>query len=282
MNNIDLKLYKKTQKEVIKYVKDILKSKKISFKEHCGNLYSIRFEGLPVFVAHMDTVNDFDMKKQLMFDKELQILSRQDGILGADDKAGVNLILNHIENVNFIFTIDEEIGALGMQDLVDKSKLLEDLIEFNVSCAIELDRKGTNDILGDAHGYCGKDLQVQLENALPAYLGNVGVFTDIDYLCDIIASTNISVGYFNQHSKNEYLDVKHFNWVNDKMVELNKITGKFSLGNMRRFDLFDSYSFEDCGYCGGHRNVIYNEFLKKYICSDCREILMDELTWGDY
>jgi hypothetical protein len=282
MNNIDLKLYKKTQKEVIKYVKDILKSKKISFKEYCGNLYSIRFQGLPVFVAHMDTVNDFDMKKQLVFDKELQILSRQDGILGADDKAGVNLILNHIENVNFILTIDEEIGALGMQELVDKSKLLDDLIEFNVSCAIELDRKGTNDILGDTHGYCGKDLQVQLENALPGYLGNVGVFTDIDYLCDIIASTNISVGYFNQHSKNEYLDVKHFNWVNDRMVELNKITGKFSLGNMNKYGLFDSYSFESCSFCDGYHNVIYNEFLTKYICSDCREILMDELTWGDY
>jgi hypothetical protein len=272
LKNVNIAIYKLTQESLIIYVQNYLKERKIKFFEYEGNIISLRKNNCPIFIAHMDTVNDKDLSKKLYLDTNKNILYRKNGILGADDRAGVNLILNHCKDINFILTVDEEIGGLGIEEVVRLTTLTEHL--ENYSCCIELDRMGKNDLLGAKHGYCEKDLDVAIQKVLPKYQSEFGVFTDIDYLCDYIASANISVGYYQQHTKNEFLKVDEFDYINSKIFELSKIKGKFKISSnynnwytKYKDDDIDKYyekEWEDYykNVYGNTENDYYNNFSK--------------------
>lgn len=222
-NKINLNLFMLAQEELLGYIMEILAERNIPYEYIDGQIVSLRYKDAPVFVSHMDTVRDADMKKPLVYDKEQNILYRKRGILGADDRAGINLILNHAENINFIFTRDEEIGRLGMKALVQDFGLKTMLDENRITCAIELDRKGTSDILGAKHGYCEIDMERDIQTVLENHKSNIGSYTDIDELTDVMPCANISVGYYNAHNSREYLDLEYFDYIDTKIEDLNLV-----------------------------------------------------------
>lgn len=242
LKNINIPIYYKTQEKLIYYVQNYLIERDVHFIYYNGNIVSLRYRNRPVFVAHMDTINDKALINQLYVDRNQNILYRKNSILGADDRAGVNLILNHCKNINFILTVDEEMGGIGISQLVNETSLLEELLEY--SCCIELDRKGTQDILGSVHGYCEKDLDDAIQNILPSYKSVSGIFTDIDYLYEYIACVNISVGYYNQHTINEYLDMNHYNYINSKIIALSNISNHFDVSTYK-FPNYNAYKGGD-------------------------------------
>ena len=139
--------------------------------------------------------------------------------LGADDKAGIFILLNLIRAKVpglYLFHVGEEIGGIGSTDIsTRKPKLVK-----GIKRAVAFDREAYLDIINRQRGgmCCSfkfvNALATQLNdlvttpNQLPGkYSSATGTFTDTANYIDLIPEcTNISVGYFSQHTSGEHLD----------------------------------------------------------------------------
>lgn len=283
------KLYMLTQEELIEQIKKELIAEGVPFKQDgYGNIWSIRFEGKPAFVAHCDTVIGDDRLYSAPLKEYDGKLSRPGFVLGADDRAGVNLILNHKHKINFILTKDEEIGCVGANYLAKQKEFIEDC--KNINFFIELDRKGKSDIIGHSHGYCSKELSDEIREVLEIYNDTWGVFTDIDSFVDISQGVNLSIGYYNAHTNREYLDISQFNYIDSKIEELAQIEGhkatyekhkrtsiwgdRIDYGYNRFFDDGYSYNFNSskdetiCDFCGCISDTTY-KYAGYNVCDAC-------------
>lgn len=286
---INLNLYNKTQDELSDYIEQILVDKGIPYNiDTYGNIWSIRFDNKACFVSHMDTVAGDDIEQRKPAFIVDGILFKINAVLGADDRAGINLILNHIENINFIFTRDEEIGCLGAKELASNIIFLEDIEK--ISGFIELDRKGISDVLGAVHGYCDVDFAGEVLKVLPEHKDASGILTDIDKFIHLKPGVNISVGYYNAHSSKEYLDVEYFEYINSKIIELSNIKGFYNLppakptkayGNVWKNESYNYSRYgsikEICSECKkvyDPTDVCY--FNNKIICFDCLSKMDEE------
>jgi hypothetical protein len=280
---INLELYKLTQDEIFEYLQNYLKKLNVKFEIFEDQIISINYPNQPIFVAHMDTVQDKDMKKLLIIKEN--IIRRQNGILGADDRAGVNIILNHCKNLNFIFTRDEEIGCLGVKKLVD---VVEEYVEkFENSCFIELDRKGGNSLLASNHGYCEEDLTDDITKIAPFLINDFGAYTDIDHLIHILPAVNLSIGYYNGHCKEEYLNIDEYNVINSLINDLNKeLTGKkYKIPEPKfkefYYDYYRDTNYEICDECESIYEVdeLYIDLEDNTLkCIDCLEKIYNKFV----
>lgn len=122
--------------------------------------------------------------------------------IGGDDRCGIYMISKIIEkhHCSVLFTEDEEIGGVGADKFVHHSCL--NGLEFNY--AIELDRRGKNDAVfyecdnPEFEDFITEDGDWKID---------FGSYSDI---CDVApalgcAAVNLSCGYYNAHTKNEYV-----------------------------------------------------------------------------
>ena len=166
--------------------------------------------------AHLDTVANFAPNRQIV--KDGHIWSSSEGILGADDRAGIAVILEVAKRlpdtgyhgtVKFAFTVEEEIGLVGA------SHVPHEFLQ-NVDAAVVVDRRGTGDIVTSCGGYipfCHEGYgrffeQVALEADLIGWCVTAGGMSDTHIWAEHgIESVNLSVGYANEHTSAETLDV---------------------------------------------------------------------------
>jgi hypothetical protein len=135
-------------------------------------------------------------------------------ILGADDKVGVCIMIMMIKAGvpgTYVFFAGEEVGCVGSKDF-SKS------VEFGeYSCCISLDRYGYTDIITHQCGTrtASDEWALELAERIFEHSNGVidmtpsdrGVFTDSREFKDKIPEcTNLSVGYFGQHTKAEKTD----------------------------------------------------------------------------
>jgi hypothetical protein len=158
--------------------------------------------------SHTDTVHKTDGRQALIRTEDHAIMRKEPGdCLGADCTTGVWLMCQMVSaNIPglYVFHRDEEIGGLGSQWIANKTP---DLLQ-GISHAIAFDRKGESSVIThQAGGRCASDT---FANALCSILGkawrtdDTGTFTDTANYADIIPEcTNISVGYWSQHTENE-------------------------------------------------------------------------------
>lgn len=177
-----------------------------------GNRY-LRVGTAPVmFSAHTDTVHAKAGRQKVYYDPHLNQLFKADhDCLGADDGVGVWIMLNLIEagvEGLYVFHQAEEIGGVGSAYIADETPELVKGMRF----CIAFDRRGNSDIIThQAGGRCcsdefAQDLGIMLGHGYKACDG--GVFTDsANYTHLIPECTNLSVGYYNEHSRNEYVDL---------------------------------------------------------------------------
>lgn len=171
-------------------------------------------EMLPCFVSHTDTVS---AKKPKRFELKDGILTNPDGVLGADDRAGV-YILSEMMNKGirgiYIFTNGEEIGGLGARACT-KHQVFQDHLP-NITAFIELDRQDDRDIA--LYGYDNMDLCKLFEDR--GYKQAYGSYTDVvDFSEESgIACLNLSVGYTGQHTKHEDLVLADLDFTLDIML----------------------------------------------------------------
>lgn len=168
-----------------------------------------------VFAAHLDTVGRQIHKVKHVFTEGGRVVgSNGKTILGADDKAGVAILLymyaNKIPGTYMLF-VGEEVGCIG------SSELAETMQKGQYDAMISFDRAGYKDVIThQASGRtCSDAFGLALATQLNAAQGGFnyapsphGVYTDSNEFRGVIPEcTNVSVGYFKQHGNSETQDL---------------------------------------------------------------------------
>ncbi len=167
--------------------------------------------------AHLDTVIEFAQGRKIIQDGNKWSSSK--GILGADDRAGVAVLLHLAEflpqssfngKVKFIFTVEEECGLVG-------ARLVDDYFLWGIDAAIVVDRRGKGDIVtscGGSVSFCHENYgaffeKVAVNEGLDGWKMTQGGSSDTRIWAEHgIQSINLSVGYMNEHTEDEFLDVE--------------------------------------------------------------------------
>lgn len=193
--------------------------------------------------AHMDVKDSSGEGKEVL--KEGNVLLRDRGILGADDRAGIAAIINTIDMVKqyripchlkFAFTVVEEVGTQGAEQ-IDKSFF------DGVGFAVSLDRRNETDIVvrsGD-YEYCPETeasfistLSEQLwKNEHYHYKAVEGGISDLVVWSQLgIPSVNLSVGYLDEHKATENLNLDAWYRMQELLLEI--VTYKTQVVTRRR------------------------------------------------
>jgi hypothetical protein len=180
-----------------------------------------------LFVAHVDTVHRKQGPNKI---KQTNTHWYADGAaLGADDGAGVAMLMHLLHagvHAYYIFTQGDECGGIGATFLAKTQREL--LSEFDR--AIAFDRRGIDSVIThQGRGRCCSDVFADaLSAALNAddtlmYLpDSTGVYTDTaEFIEDIPECTNISVGYYSEHSDKESLDILHFQALANRVARID-------------------------------------------------------------
>jgi len=182
-----------------------------------------------MFSCHTDTVHGRSgMQKICVDEHKKQIFKDDNNPLGADDAAGMWLMLNMIDagvNGLYIFHRGEERGGIGSSWLLKHtpSRLK------GITKAIAFDRKGTNEIIThQASQRCCSDKFAEAlakqfyDHGLLYDKSYEGTFTDTaTYMDDIPECTNVSCGYDKEHTAWETLDYRHLNHLLDACLNIN-------------------------------------------------------------
>lgn len=187
-------------------------------KDEFGNLFIKIGESDVMFTSHLDTATSALTKVNHVFEKNI-IKTDGKSILGADDKAGVTIMLYMIENKIpglYYFFLGEEVGCVGSKKVAGKYKT-EKLEGINK--VISFDRRGTDSVITfQSSTRCcsekfGEELSKQLNLAEETFSYKndpTGVLTDsIQFISIYPECTNISVGYRSEHTFSESQDIEH-------------------------------------------------------------------------
>ena len=187
-------------------------------KDEFGNLFIKIGDSDVMFTSHLDTATSANTPVNHIFDGDV-IKTDGKSILGADDKAGVTIMLYMIKNNIpglYYFFLGEEVGCIGSKKVANVQK--ENKIE-GINKVISFDRRGTNSVITFQSGKrcCsdnfGKTLAAQLNQADGSFMYEndpTGVLTDSIQFINIYSEcTNISVGYQSEHTYSETQNIKH-------------------------------------------------------------------------
>lgn len=196
--------------EVAEYVKPIGLT-----KDEFGNYYKIVGNSESMFTSHLDTAD----RKQLpvtvfSYTENGDEIFVTDGtsILGADDKSGVSvmmyMIAHNIPGIYYFF-MGEERGGIGSNKVASKFDKIPHL--KGIKRCISFDRRNYHSVITEQLGRkcCsdkfGSALASELnKNGLRISLDPTGIYTDsASFIDDIPECTNVSVGYFNEHTVSE-------------------------------------------------------------------------------
>ena len=184
-------------------------------KDTHGNYFYKIGESRTIFASHLDTVSSKHEDVKHILDGET---IRTDGTttLGADDKAGVSIMIwmmKHNIPGTYYFFIGEEVGCIG-SGLAAKYDEFQGLYDRIIS----FDRRGTTSIITHqswarccsdefADAFCA---ELNKSDKLNYIKDDGGVYTDSAEFVDLIPEcTNVSVGYYSEHTKNENQDIRH-------------------------------------------------------------------------
>ena len=199
--------------------------------DFCGNIHvDMRDDSSneTMFTAHVDTVHREDGFNTFKYEGQY-LLADGGKPLGADDGAGVAILLHMIDHRvpgYYVFFQGEEKGGIGSSWLALND---QDLVQ-QFTRAITFDRKGTHSVI--THQMCGRtcsddfayELSDQLNDLCPDFMyvpDDTGVYTDTAEFSGLISEcTNISVGYYSEHTANEKLDMIHFQDLADAVLKL--------------------------------------------------------------
>ena len=180
-------------------------------KDAHGNYFYEIGNTKTAFTSHLDTACKDKVNVKHVFDGNY-IKTDGNSILGADDKAGVTILLWMIKhNVPglYCFFIGEEVGCIG-SGLASQDDFFK-----NYDRMISFDRRGTTSVIThqSSKRCCSedfaKDLAKQLnKSGLEMKLDDTGVYTDSAEFVGVIPEcTNISVGYYSEHTIAEKQDI---------------------------------------------------------------------------
>lgn len=235
------------EKDVYPFLSDEFK------KDQFDNLYHIIGSSDTLFCAHLDTVGGTE-SVDIIHEFEGNIIKTNGKtILGGDDKAGVVIMLEMIEKGIpgfYLFTVGEEKGCTGSSKLSKKIESKPDERFKDIKKIIAFDRSGYNSII--THQMEQRCCSDEFANAFAAELNKLGFKYDLDphgVYCDSAEfadlfpeCTNISVGYFNQHSNTETQDINFLTMLAQACCKINWKSLPV-VRNPKKIEYIDSYYF---------------------------------------
>lgn len=208
----------KESKYKIKSFEKILRMTQEDLKEYCANaLRSAGYKRLnsakgflyakgerPILlVAHLDTAHK-ELPKDIIY-KDNYMTSPQG--IGGDDRCGVYIILQLIQKYkcHVLFTEDEEVGCIGA-GLFAENRIARKLAG-KLNFIIEFDRRGEKDAV---YYSCDNKEFKKFINDNSQFETEWGSYSDICEVAPVLkaAAVNLSSGYYQEHTKAEYIDVK--------------------------------------------------------------------------
>jgi len=282
------------------YIKEYLKKLDIPFKtDAIGNIFYYEYEGKPLLSAHMDSVQDIDDASLTRFIKIRgnRVLSGY-GVIGGDDKCGIYIILQLLKSmkVNFLFTVEEETGGAGSRNFIKDNDI------SHLPYGLILDRRGSGDIICEFNEYGTLEFEKVLEGIGEpfGYSKNTGTFSDGDYISEQISCANLSVGYYNWHSKTEFVDLEDLERAFDFTYAIvTNVTAKFDkpekdLSGYNKFIGRHDYMYgmdesfyegiEEQNYCDfcGNGTLKWKKLrsINRIACEECFKKLEDEILYG--
>lgn len=213
-----------TEKDVFPLLNSDLK------EDEFGNLFIKIGESDVMFTAHLDTATSALTEVVHVFDG-VDVKTDGKSILGADDKAGVTIMLHMIENNIpglYYFFLGEEVGCVGSRKVATKYK--EEKQE-GINKVISFDRRGTTSVITYQSGSrcCsdkfGDELSKQLNLADETFSyqkDTTGLLTDsIQFVKLYPECTNISVGYQHEHTYSEVQNIEHLEKLAEACLKVN-------------------------------------------------------------
>jgi hypothetical protein len=210
-----------------------------------GNLWLTVGNAPILWCSHTDTVHKQAGKQRVLYGASVASADKSN-CLGADCTTGVWLMLAMIRakvSGTYLFHRGEEVGGIGSAWIAKNMATTLARYQF----AIAFDRMGSDEVITHQAGWrCASEAFAgSMAKALAPldYTGSDGgSFTDTANYVEIIPEcTNISVGYYGQHTKNEMQDIDHAIKLRDRLC-----TADFSQLVCER----DPYSLEGYGQGG--------------------------------
>ena len=202
-------------------------------RDKIGNFYVKIGDSDVMFTSHLDTASDdmFDIEQFAYESAGDEIIhTGKKSILGADDRSGVALMLKMLHNRIpglYYFFIGEERGSIGSKFVRENFHNIEHMTSLN-KC-ISFDRSGIDSIITHQAGdtCCSDQFSSAILNefnlsGMRMKKDPTGVWTDSATFMDVIPEcTNISVGYYNEHSENEYQNMTFLNKLSDSVLRID-------------------------------------------------------------
>jgi len=165
-----------------------------------------------LFAAHIDTA-DRQMTKVRRVVKGDYVSTDGATILGADNRSGIVILLHLIRNKvpgKYVFFVGEESGRIG------STFAAKDGIADGMDRVVCWDRYGETSIITHQMGErsCSDDFTNALVGEYKRFgvvlaPDNGGAYTDsYSFIDEVPECTNISIGYYNQHTTSETQDVR--------------------------------------------------------------------------
>lgn len=281
-----LKLTSRTYPHGTEYnILDVLPDMNFELDDY-GNLYrKVGDSYSTMFTCHLDTATIANTDIVHIFDGDY---IKTDGktILGADDKAGVTIMLHMIENEVpglYYFFVGEEVGCVGSKKVAESFKSEK---PENITKVISFDRRGTSSII--THQFSQRCCSNEFGEALAKLLNesektflyrndSTGIHTDSAQFIRIYPEcTNISVGYYSEHTFLEKQDIKHLEKLAESCIKIDweslpikRDPSKIEYGSYYDdggFDFDSSYGSYWSGYNHGRHNTSLTNgyYNKKY------------------
>lgn len=270
------------EKPVRDYLAPVLTGAK--FTAHCdayGNLLGHRQYGngkgaTILLSAHMDTVKGVVRDREII--EKDGIIRSSKGALGADDRAGIAIILEVLRNledmefngnVKVAFSREEEVGCIGASRIKDKWYK-------DVDLAIVVDRKGNRDIVvGCGQAFCSDSVGMFLEE--------VSKMVDMDWKCteggisdamvfseNGVNSVNLSCGYMNEHTDKEFVVLNDMKDTVKLMLQTFAVINQF-------YDTFEEPKRENKWVEAWYpKNKDYDSYASYY-----EDMFLDEPVWAE-
>lgn len=178
-----------------------------------GNyFYEVGSGSKTIFASHLDTACKEYKKVTHKFDGKF-VRTNGKTILGADDKAGVTILLymiyNNVPGLYYFF-VGEEVGCIGSTAASKRTEFFS-----NYNKIVSFDRRGTKSIIThqSSKRSCSDAFADSLSKEYAKFKldlekDDTGVYTDSAEFTNVIPEcTNISVGYYNEHTHTEHQDM---------------------------------------------------------------------------
>lgn len=203
-------------------------------KDIVGNYYTIvGGHTETMFTCHLDTADRNQMDTNLFMKKEGEddiIVTDGSSVLGADDKAGTTVMLYMMaHNVPglYYFFIGEERGGIGSHALADVYESVDYL--KGVKRCVSFDRRNYHSIITSQMGTdcCSPEFADALcaaynANGMSMKPDDTGIYTDsASFIDEIPECTNVSVGYFNEHTGKERQNISFLKRLCEASVKID-------------------------------------------------------------